>query len=564
MSTSDKKTARILSSVFKSHEIRDVVISPGSRNAPLIIALAGDDYFNCYTIVDERSAGFFALGMAIEKKQPVALVCTSGSALLNYYPAVSESFYRHIPLVVVSADRPAEMMDQGDGQTIRQNGALDKHVNYSCSLPSVVYDEQDEWYVNRLINEAVINCHVRKRGPVHINIPFKEPLYGKTGMTADKTRVIEYIEPAGILNDSHLNKLAEIWNNSENVLILLGENEGSGELRNVLKKLAETRKAVVLTETLTNIAGENILPCIDRMVSTISEEEYAVFRPDLLITTEGAVVSKMVKTFLRKNPPRYHWHVSKYEPLMDTYMHLTHSIPVKLEQLTSQLLSLINKNGKNRYFEFWNNRFEMVSRYHNEYLKQTPWSDLKVFDVLQKMMPEQYKVHWGNSTVVRYAQLFERFYKIRNYSNRGTSGIDGTVSTAIGAAYVSGDDMLLVTGDLSFMYDSNGLWNKYLTANLKIIVVNNGGGGIFRFIPGPSESGHLEDYFEVTHSKSIQPLAEMYGLNYLCATSGEEFETLLSAFLEEKNRPSIMEVITPAKENAKVLKKYFEHLKEIK
>ena len=561
MSTSDKKTPNILSAIFKLHGVKDIVISTGSRNAPLIITFAGDDYFNCITIVDERSAGFFALGMAMEKKRPVALVCTSGSALLNYAPAVSEAFYRHIPLVVVSADRPPELTDQGDGQTIRQQGALDKHTNYSCALPVSVTGSDDEWYANRLINEALISCNVERKGPVHINVPFREPLYGTVGKSQEKIRAVQFLKPDVRLSKNMVQELAEVWNSSPNVLILLGESDGDQELEKVLRSFGDRGQAVILTETLTNISGKNIFSCVDKVISTISEEETAVFQPDLLITTEGAVVSKMVKSFLRNNPPKYHWNVSVTEPLMDTYKCLTHAIPVSLSVLLNELIPVV-KDKTPRYFEFWQRRVGQVSKYHEEYLKHISWSDLKLFDQLQVMLPERYTVHWANSTVIRYAQLFNRFHKIRNYANRGTSGIDGSMSTAVGAAYASQKETLLVTGDLSFMYDSNGLWNKYLSSKLKIIVVNNGGGGIFRFIPGPGDSGHLEEFFEASHSQSVRPLAEMYGLDYQYATNGDELEKVLPGFFKENDKPVMLEVFTPAKENAKVLKKYFEYLKE--
>ncbi len=560
MSTSDKKTSHILSSLFKSHSIKDIVISPGSRNAPLIIAFAGDTYFNCTTIVDERSAGFFALGIALQKKSPVALVCTSGSALLNYAPAVSEAFYRHIPLVVLSADRPPELIDQGDGQTIRQEGALDNHLNYSCSLPSEIHGEDDEWYVNRLINEALINCNVLQKGPVHINTPFREPLYGRAGEASDKKRIVHYLKPEQSLTGEQTEMLTEIWNSSGKILILLGENEGANGLSKVLNRLGDTGQAVILTETLTNISGKNIFCCIDRIVSGITDEEAAVFKPDLLITTGGAVVSKMVKTFLRDYPPGYHWHVSGHEPLMDTYKHLTHSIPLSLEILLNDILMKADKKST-RFFDLWRNRFDTVGKMHDEYLNKTLWSDLKFFDLLRTGIPAGYTVHWGNSTVVRYAQLFGEFHEIRNFSNRGTSGIDGSVSTAVGYAYASQKDTLLVAGDLSFLYDSNGLWNKYLSSKLKMIVVNNGGGGIFRFIPGPADSGFLEDFFEAGHSLSVQPLAGMYGLEYFKATNEEELKDVLVDFFGFEGKPAILEVFTPAAENAKVLRGYFESLK---
>jgi len=563
MSVSDKKVVALLTGLFKAYGIADVVLSPGSRNAPLVISFTGDKAFRCITIVDERSAAFFALGMAVHLKRPVVLVCTSGSALLNYAPAISEAYYRHIPLIVLSADRPPELIDQGDGQTIRQAGALDNHLNYSCSLPSDIHDEDEVWHVNRLINESIVNCNISKKGPVHLNVSFREPLYGKTGRSRNKIRVIDFIKPSLHLSQEQFEALAGIWNSSLNILILLGESDGSEFPDDLLNKIGDSKQAVVLTETLTRVSGKNIFSCIDRIISGISEEEAALFQPDLLITTSGAVVSKMIKSFLRNNPPKYHWQVSEQEPLMDTYKCMTHSIPIPLDVLLNGLMPLV-KEKKPRYFELWRRRFVRSGKNHEGFLQEAAWSDLKVFDILRNNLPEHFTVHWGNSTAVRYAQLFDEFHRIKNFSNRGTSGIEGSLSTAAGYCLASEEDTLLVSGDLSFLYDSNGLWNKYLSAKLKIMVINNGGGGIFRFIPGPADSGLLDEYFEAGHNKSIQPLTEMYGLDYLCATNGEDLKKLLPQFFAGKNKPAVMEVLTPKRLNAKVLKKYFEYLKEIK
>ena len=417
MSVSDKKTTNILSGLFKAHGITNIVISPGSRNAPLILTFAGDESFNCLTIVDERSAGFFALGMARELNRPVALVCTSGSAMLNYAPAIAEAYYRNIPLIVVSADRPQELIDQGDGQTIRQAGALDNHLNYSCTLPTNVQNEPETWYVNRLINEAIINCCINKKGPVHVNIPFREPLYGKSG-TKNRVRVVNFMKPEMQLSSKQLKSLADVWNSSSNILVLIGESDNSVELNSLLNRVGDSKQAIVLTETQTNITGKKIFSCIDRIISTVTEDEMAIFQPDLLISTEGAVVSKMIKTFIRNNPPKYHWQVSEHVPLIDTYMHLTHAIPLSLEVLLNNLLPL-TKEKKPRYFDLWLNRFDRSVKHHTEYLKEISWSDLKVFELLKNHLPSYYDVHWGNSTVVRYIQLFEEYHSLNCYSNRG-------------------------------------------------------------------------------------------------------------------------------------------------
>jgi 2-succinyl-5-enolpyruvyl-6-hydroxy-3-cyclohexene-1-carboxylate synthase len=558
---SDKKVVAVLVDVLKAHGVSDVVISPGSRSAPLVLAFGDDPDFHCRTIVDERSAGFFAMGMAQQLKRPVVLVCTSGSALLNYAPAVSEAYYQQIPLIVLSADRPLEWIDQGDGQTIRQQGVLDKHVHYNCQLPVDIYNEDDAWHVNRRIHEAIYHAMHHVRGPVHINIPFREPLYGRTVFPKEVRRVMEFVGIRKVLDKEYKGRLVKQWDSSSKIMILVGAHPVDEKLKQQLLKIGKARLAVVLTETLSNIQGEGVFPCIDRVVHSISEEEATVFQPDLLISDDGAIVSKMVKTYLRKYPPKYHWQVSESHPLMDTYQHLTHAIPLPLSDFLEDIYPSLEPK-KSRYFDRWQHRFERSMKHHFNYLKDVNWCDLKMYQLLAASIPDHFTIQWGNSTVVRYSQLFDKFHGLESYGNRGTSGIDGCVSTAVGASHVRDTESLLVTGDLSFLYDRNGIWNKYVSPQLRIIVVNNGGGGIFRFIPGPADSGHLEEHFEVRHQQSVQPLAEMHGFEYLCATNSTDFERMLKDFFEVQEKPVLLEVITPSKENAKLLKAYFKRLKE--
>jgi len=556
---SEKKVVKTLVDICLAEGLKEVVISPGSRNAPLTITFAAHPEFKCYSVVDERSAGFFALGIAQQTRKPVALVCTSGSALLNYAPALSEAYYQNIPLVVISADRPMEWIDQGDGQTIRQVGALDNVVKYSCNIPT--YLEQNDWYVKRLVSEAFYHCMNKKAGPVHINMPLREPLYGKTVHPEDDIRIIQQFKADYRLSDPQVVELKTVWNHSESILIVIGSNTPNESFQEVVSQLAEFDQVVVLTEVGSNIKGEHIVGGIDKVVSTITEEEVYFYKPNLLITMDGAVVSKMVKKFLRAYPAKHHWHISSVNRHLDTYKQLSASIELEPLDFFQQLLPHL-ESVKSRYKTTWMNRRERSENHHNDYLKKVAWSDLKVFEKLQEVLPDDYSVQWGNSSTIRYAQLFDGFQKHESYCNRGTSGIDGCTSTAVGASFITDKPTLLVSGDLSFLYDSNGLWNQYLKPNLRILVINNGGGGIFRFIPGPSDTEELETFFEAKHTINVKPLAEMYGLHYFHAEDEESLVSGLQELFKESDKAIILEVKTPNKESAGVLKSYFKRLKE--
>ncbi|MBS2211058.1 2-succinyl-5-enolpyruvyl-6-hydroxy-3-cyclohexene-1-carboxylic-acid synthase [Carboxylicivirga mesophila] len=556
---SDKKVVKTLVDICLSEGLREVVISPGSRNAPLTLTFCANPEFECFSVVDERSAGFFALGIAQQTGRPVALVCTSGSALLNYAPAISEAYYQNIPLVVISADRPQEWIDQADGQTIRQVGALDNIVKYSCQLPTS--KNASNWYVNRLISEAFYQCQHKMAGPVHINVPLAEPLYGKTVHPEEKQRRIKQVVSSSSVSAEAMQQLSEDWLKHDKILIVAGLNKPNGRMQQALRQLSEMEQVVVLTETTSNINGESIITGIDKVVSTITEEEVHFFKPSLLITFDGAVVSKMIKKFLRDYQAKEQWHISVSNHHMDTYQQLTTSIEAEPADFLEDLLPKVT-SIKSRYRTTWLNRAERSDKHHEEYLAKNGWNDLKAIAHIASALPEKWQVQWGNSSAIRYAQLFKEFYNEDTYCNRGTSGIDGSLSTAVGASYISQKPTLLVVGDLSFLYDSNGLWNNYLQSNLRIIIINNGGGGIFRFIPGPSDSEELETYFEAAHQLNMQPLAEMYGLKYLRADNEEAMNDCLTQLFSESDKPIILEVKTPAKENAGVLKSYFKRLKE--
>ena len=557
--TSDKKSISLLADLFIKKGLSDIVISPGSRNAPIILAFANRIEINAISVVDERSAAFFALGMAQQQKRAVAIACTSGSAPLNYSPAISEAYYQKIPLLVLTADRPAELIDVGDGQTIQQKDVFSNFIKASFELPENISSEASFNLANEIINKAINLAHFPEPGPVHINLPFSEPLYTTTEKPT-KGVVIEPQKTSGNLSEKYLQGLSDIWNSYGNILMIAGQQETNPKLNGLLSEMIASKNIVLLTETTSNLFDENFIGCIDNVLSSIDEKETPQYIPDLLITFGGQVVSKRIKKFLRENRPREHWHISPSGEKMNTYLSLTKSIKSEQEHFFKNIAPRID-TFKPGYASTWLKKRNSVIERREDFLVNIQYSDLQVFDMLLKHIPVETKVHLGNSTPVRYAQLFGTRELITYQSNRGVSGIDGQVSTAAGAAYVSENTNLLITGDVGFFYDSNGLMNQNLTPNFKIIVINNGGGGIFRFIPGPDTSPQLEQFFETKHNWSAKKITEAFGIKYIKADSIQSILFSLPEFFNESEKPILLEIFTPGETNAKWLKRYFDYLK---
>ncbi len=557
---SEKAIVQILIQQCIEQGLKEVVISPGSRNAPLIMSFNATPEIECLTIVDERSAGFFALGMAQQLRRPVGLICTSGSAALNYAPAIVEAYYQEIPLVVMTADRPIEWLGQADGQTIPQSGMYQNYIRYQVDLPVDSIHLDDQWYTGRVVSEAFLNADGQTKGPVHINIPLREPLYGRTEPWGIKTNAIKELYPNQQLSNAQLNQLANVWNVSSSVMVICGVVPPDEDLNRTINKLAANSNTVVLTETTSNLKGPELIECIDRQVFSISPENSKKFQPELLISFGGQIVSKQIKKFLRENPPKEHWHISVSEQVIDTFQHLTTAVKMKPTRFFSQVSEFIS-HSDSAYKSIWRSHVKVNRACHEKYVDEVVWSDFKALSYVFQHIPNKCQLQLANSTSVRYAQLFQDDIKVNTFSNRGTSGIDGSVSTAVGAAYVSNQDTLLVTGDLSFFYDSNGLWNKYLKPGFKIIVMNNGGGGIFRFIPGPAETPELEEFFEAKHQHSARYVAKAFGVNYLSCHDENELESVFKEFINVNDQPALLEIFTPGDENGQILRDYFKSLK---
>ncbi|MEZ4906388.1 MAG: 2-succinyl-5-enolpyruvyl-6-hydroxy-3-cyclohexene-1-carboxylic-acid synthase [Saprospiraceae bacterium] len=558
-----KKSVIDLVNIAYAKGIRKVVFSSGSRNAPLIIAFNEHGGFETYSIHDERSAAFVALGISQQTREIVAIACTSGSAALNYAPAVAEAYYQRIPLLVITADRPLEWIDQGEGQTMRQHNIYANYIKRSFEIFQETDHPDEVWYNTRMFNEAINLCKISPCGPVHINLPLREPLYNVDyDFNSNITKVIENISPLPYLPDDKMDELAEIWNSSKRKMILTGILPFDDELKDVLLELSEDDSVIVLTETTSNISDDKFINNIDRFIMSISPDEEEKFKPEILVTIGSNIVSKKIKALLRKWSPREHWDIDESDTFMDTYKALNKHIKSELKSFLKGLGNR-KKNIDSCFRDVYLEREKHVQELHKKYLNDNlPWPDLQAYEILFEALPANVNIQMANSTAVRYAQLMPSRYDIIYNSNRGVAGIDGCTSTSVGAAMVNQRLTVLFTGDVAFLYDSNALWNNYLPENLRIIVFNNHGGNIFRFIKGPGETKQLKEFFEAQHDVNVEKIAEAFNVNYYTAENIEELKEVLKVFFNENsnNRPSILELFTPREKNMDILKNYFANL----
>ena len=511
---SSKENVNILTSLMVAHGIRYAVCCPGSRNSAIVHNLNACPDIECYPVTDERSAGFYALGMSQCLQKPVAVCVTSGTALLNLAPAVAEAYYQHIPLVVISADRPQAWIDQLDGQTLPQPDAFGRFVRKAVSLPEP-YDAESRWFCNRLVNEALIIRHA----PVHINVPISEPLFDYTVSELPKERKIELIESdASTMTQSH-----------------------------VVRMFLHAKRPML-------ISGQPMNPLMDEAVCLIGDDERYV--PDFVLYTGGSIVSKRLKHFLYK--AKETWAVNSMGEVNDTFQNLTHVIQGDGEVI-ADLIRFNLEQQPHPFVQLWEELLEKVRlqtiAYEPDYSQMAV---VKRFERRQKSeIRSQY--HYANSTAIRLANIYARHSV---YCNRGVNGIEGSLSTAAGFSVVSEDMVYCIIGDLSFFYDQNALWNQNLHGNLRILLLNNGKGGIFNMLKGLEQSPSRDQYVAAEHHTSAEGICMQNRVVYLKATNMEEMQQGLDTLIDmESDRPVLLEVFTDATEDERVFKDYYRRLK---
>ena len=508
---SNKDNINILTSLLVAHGVRHAVVCPGSRNAPIVHNLNECPDITCYPVTDERSAGFYALGMAQRLKQPVAVCVTSGTALLNLSPAVAEAWYQHRPLVVISADRPPQWIDQLDGQTLPQSDALGRFVRKAVSLPEP-QDAEQHWYCNRLINEALII----RNAPVHINVPVSEPLFDFSVEALPVERKIEWT-PADI---------------------------SPAMLSHVTRMFLQAKRPML-------ISGQPMNPGLDEAVMMIGDDECYV--PDFVLYIGGSIVSKRVKHFLRK--ARETWVVNETGEVSDTFMNLTHIVQGDGEAVADHIRFMLVMEP-HPFVQMWD---ELLAKVQEQALGYEPgYSQMAAVKYFEASVGEA-DIHYANSSAIRLANSFARHPV---WCNRGVNGIEGSLSTAAGFSVVSSDRVFCVIGDLSFFYDQNALWNQNLRGNLRILLLNNGRGGIFNMLSGLEQSPARDQMVAAAHHTSAEGVCSQNHIVYLRADGPHQLTQAVDALLNiESDRPVLLEVFTDPSADERTLRDYYKTFK---
>ncbi|MEO9964327.1 MAG: 2-succinyl-5-enolpyruvyl-6-hydroxy-3-cyclohexene-1-carboxylic-acid synthase [Reichenbachiella sp.] len=549
-----------LAQICSLHGIRYAVISPGSRNAALTIAFARHPKIECYSVSDERSAAFIALGLSLKTGLPTALICTSGSAGLNYAPAVAEAYFNQVPLLVLTADRPPEWIGERDGQTIYQENLYGRHVKKSFVFPSLSIDKDSVATGHDMVHEAVLLTQSNNKGPVHINVPFREPFYPESGTVYDFNQNLVKTDPPNGLNPiPELGKMMTELPKYKRVLLIVGQGAKQKSLNDLLEGLSTQHQIPIVADIISNV--HEVAGVITGQDLFLKANENKELQPDLLITIGMSVISKNLKIFVRNHKPKAHWHVRDEAHAPDTYKALTLAIQSDPESFLLHLSANLSVDqSQQEFFHAWQktdqSAKEIIRNYESE-----QFSDYQGYKKVLQSLPNNIDLHLANSMAVRYANVIglRQDQKVEVYCNRGTSGIDGSNSTAVGATLASPKPVVLLTGDVAFFYDINAFWHNSLSDNLKIIIFNNQGGGIFRMIDGPSQQPELEEFFETVQKRNAKLTAQEYHFEYMTSHDTNDLTQTLPLFFEGGGR-KILEIFTNPQESKEVYKDLFHKL----
>lgn len=550
--------------------LKHVVLSPGSRCAPLTLAFTRHPDLACKTISDERSAAFIGLGLAQQTKQASVLLCTSGTAVYNYAPAVAEACFTKTPLLIFTADRPTEWIGQQDGQTIYQENIFGKHVKRSFQLPQDYEHPDSRWAINRIVNEAINEAHAHPQGPVHINVPFREPLYPNPSENFTYSKSVRTIEPAQgelSLAKGLRKQLAKELEGYGKVLVVAGQQAYHEPTAKLLEQVCRKHNLPLAGDVISNLhLVEDLIRHADLFLGQATDEIKKSLQPELLITFGESVISKNLKLFLRQYPAQAHWHIQPAGIPADSFQSLTRIIHTEPAEFFNFLDSLdspgnFSQQKKNNYQKLWAVEEWKTERLLKEFFPQENFGELELVKEILQLLPSPCNLHLANSMSVRYANfigLAATQKGIEVYSNRGTSGIDGCTSTAVGHAMAAKPPTILITGDMAFFYDRNAFWHNYLIPNFRAVVLNNHGGTIFNLIDGPSALPEAGEYFITRQTLSVKKLCEEFGFDYLKIDNKRKIKNTLTDFFDFDGSTKILELETVHELN----KTIFEELKK--
>ena len=558
---SNKENVNILTSLLLEYGVSDAVVCPGSRNAPIVHNLSVCEAIRCRPVTDERSAAFYALGLAIATRRPTVVCVTSGSALLNVMPAVAEAAYQHVPLVVISADRPQQWIDQLDGQTIPQSDALGRFVRKAVQLPEP-HNDEERWLCRRLVNEAMHLATCRQGAPVHINVPISEPLFEFDTEQLPQLSRFNNIKRA-IIKDASMD-MPDAFHEAKRPMIVIGQLAHGTISHETIRSLSE--KYVVMSEPLSNpsymtIHFDEAIRYIVSDNSSINDDEddKTAYYPDYVIYVGDTLVSKPARRFLRNAKAPSCLITPDAADIHDPLMTLTDIVECDTDSINALLASLCDApdtDERCRFHDRWQSFLDAYAAHADAYAPEySQMATVKYFEEQLADLDIDICVHYANSSAVRLACIYAQHYV---WCNRGVNGIEGSLSTAAGFSLATHDMTVCVIGDLSFFYDQNALWNSNLRGNLRIILLNNRGGGIFRQLPGLSDSPAADDLVMASHENTAQGICTQNDIGYMSAKNMDEMQIgVVTLLTRESERPMLLEVFTDSNDDVKALEKYF-------
>ena len=548
----DLKNVSILIAQLKKHNISRIVISAGTRHIPFVFSVEKDKFFTTYSIVDERSASFFALGLIEKLHEPVAIVCTSGTAACNYVSAVNEAYYQKLPLVVLTADRNNYYTNQQEEQMVMQPGLYGKAVLKSVTLP-IVRDEKDEWYCGRLVNEALLELNHRNPGPVHINFQVEDnyPLQG--GILSFSSS--SYVETKKITRLSLASRMSE-WENKvkellgKRVLIIYGQHfPATEEELEQINRFSHLFNCVFSVDLLSNLVCDKSLFTYN-ITPLLSNDELKKILPDIVITMNGHTVSTLKARLKEFSKHFEHWNVSLDGEISDPFKVQSDIIECNNLMFFKKFSDYAEKinlsKNMDEYYQCWQEVVTANMETTDAYSCKLEFSEPYVIQKLMSKIPQGSNLHLANSNTVRIANSFRVHSSIEVSCNRGTHGIDGSMSAFIGQSTVCEGKSFLIIGDLSFFYDMNAFWNRYVSNNVRILVCNNSGGGIFHsgyYKKGP-EFNNIDEHIAAGHSMQVKHWAEANNFIYFAARNENEYQKALACMMEESTRPVLVEAFT--------------------
>lgn len=537
--------------------IKNAVICPGSRSAPLTISFVRNKKIKSRLVFDERSAAYIALGMAQLSGEPTVLICTSGTAALNFAPAVAEAYWQQVPLLVLTGDRPPEWIGQGDGQTIRQGHIYQHNVKAFFELAVDKTHSDARWMFERTLNEALSKLFTSPAGPIHINVPVREPFYPPQNENWNfeyQLKKIELIETQASLTKEQWDKVITLLLSSDKICLLSGHLLPNKILCKVEETFTDLSKIPLIADINSNLhTASTLVGYADILLSSVSEDTKVLLAPDIVISFGNEFVSKSTKQYFRIHKPKVHIHISENDVWVDTFQSVTHFLKISPTYFFTELINKIRIKANKDFAQRWSYFNKQVQSSIFEYIENQEFSELKSAAMALDSLPPNSVLHLANSLPVRYATIFGVDPSVDVFCNRGTSGIDGSVSAALGNALQTDRQVTLLTGDVGFLYDKNGLWHQFLPSNLKIIVINNEGGAIFRTVEGAKDQPELEEYFVGNQTFDIKSVAISMGLEYLYASDLMSLNIQLHNLYKTDKRATLLEIKTDGKQAAQKL-----------